>query len=138
MDYIKDFETHFQPLQLIEDYNPQDIDPEYEKHPDWDDELFDKENLQFRHDDDPEIKDNKLSRALIDVWQPNSEANNPEETEKLQRQEVHQATNSVLDEKASLHVLVIKEGEPAYIPPQQTMVLYLNYGCYTSRWTLGN
>ena len=31
MDYTKDFETQFRPLQLIEDYNPQDIDPEYKE-----------------------------------------------------------------------------------------------------------
>ena len=33
MDYTKDFETQFRPLQMIEDYNPQYIDPEYEKDP---------------------------------------------------------------------------------------------------------
>ena len=73
MDYTKDFET----LQLIEDYNPQYKDPEYGKDPYWEDELYDKENLQFRHDDYPptdaeddlEILDTKLSRALIELWQ---------------------------------------------------------------------
>ena len=46
-DYTKAFETQFRPLQLIEDYNPQYFDPEYGKDPYWDDELYDKQNLQF-------------------------------------------------------------------------------------------
>ena len=33
MDYTKNFETQFRPLQLIDDYNPQYIDPEYGKDP---------------------------------------------------------------------------------------------------------
>ena len=41
-DYTKDFETQFRPLQLIEDYNPQYIDPEYGKDPYWDDDLYDR------------------------------------------------------------------------------------------------
>ena len=68
-DYTKDFETRFHPSQLIEDYNPQYIDPEYGKDPYWDDELYETQNLQFRRDDypptddedDPEIDDNRLS-----------------------------------------------------------------------------
>ena len=47
MNYTKDFETQFRSLQLIEDYNLQYIDSEYGKDPHWDDELYDKENLQF-------------------------------------------------------------------------------------------
>ena len=58
--------------------------------------------------------DTKLSKALIDLWQTNSEANYPERIDEYQKQEVHKATNSLLDEKAFLHVLVTKEGEPAY------------------------
>ena len=71
LDHSKDFETQFRPLQLIEDYNPQYVDPEYREDPSWDDELYDKQNLHLRRDDypptddedDPEIADNKLSRA---------------------------------------------------------------------------
>ena len=81
-DHTKDFETQFRPLPLIEDYHPQYPDPEYGKYPYWDDELYDRQNLQFRRDDyqptddedDPQIEDTKLSRALIELWQPNSEA----------------------------------------------------------------
>ena len=46
--YTKDFETQFRPLQLIEDYNPQYIDPEYGKDPYWNNDLYDKANLQFK------------------------------------------------------------------------------------------
>ena len=78
----KDIETQFRPLQLIEEYNPQYFDPEYGKGPFWDDALYDKQNLQLRRDDYsptddeevPGIVDNQLSRALIELWQPNSEA----------------------------------------------------------------
>ena len=83
MDHSKDIESHFRLLQLVEDYNAQYIDPEYEKDPYCDGEFYDKKNLQFRHDkypptddeDDPEIKDSKLFMALIELWQPNPEAN---------------------------------------------------------------
>ena len=123
-DYIKDFETHFRPLQLIEDYNPQYIDPEYGKDSYWDDELYDKQNLQFRREDypptddvdDPELLDNNLSRALVELWQPNSEAIF-QEVEEPYRQENHQDPFSLLDETAFLHLLdEEKEGEPSYIP----------------------
>ena len=81
-DYTKDFEIQFRPLPLVEDYHPHYTDPEYGKDPYWDDELYDRQNLQFRRDDypptddedDPQIEDTKLSRALIELWQPNSEA----------------------------------------------------------------
>ena len=116
-------ETQFRPLQTIEDYNPQYYDPEYAKDPYWDDELYDKSNLQFRNEDypptddedDPEIPDNTLSRALIDLWQPNFEAV-LSEVNATHQQEDHKAPNSLLDETAFLHLLVAKEGEQSYIP----------------------
>ena len=123
IDYTKDFETQFRPLPLIEDYHPQYPDPEYGKDPYWDDELYDRQNLQFRNDDypptddedDPPIVDNKLSRALIELWQPNSEAI-LEQIEETQEQEVYQGLDSLLDETAFLHILVEKQGEPSYVP----------------------
>ena len=51
MDHTKNIETQFCPLQLIEVYNPQYIDPEYGKDPYWDDKLFDEINFKFRHDE---------------------------------------------------------------------------------------
>ena len=123
IDYTKDFETQFRPLQLVEDYNPQYTDPEYGKDPCWDDELYDKQNLQFRRDkhppaddeDDPQLEDTKLSGALIELWQPNSEAL-IEEIEEPQYQEDYQGLNSLLDETEFLHILVEQQGEPSYIP----------------------
>ena len=118
-----DFETQFRPLQAIEDYNPQYYDPEYGKDPYWDNELYDKSNLQFRtedypptdDEDDPAIPDNTLSRALIDLWQPNFEATIAE-VDATHRQEDHKAPNSLLDETAFSHLLVAKEGERSYVP----------------------
>ena len=115
----KDSETQFRPLQTVEDYNPQYYDPEYGKDPYWDDELYDKHNLQFRNDDypptddedDPDIVDTILSRALIEQWQPNFDA-----IKDQPHAEETQATPGLLDETAFIHVLVTKEGEPAYIP----------------------
>ena len=123
MDYTKNFETHFRPLPLIEDYNPQYIDPDYGKDPYWDDELYDKQNLHFRSDDypptddedDPDIVENTISRDLIDLWQSNFEATSPE-VETIQRQEDHNDPTSLLDETAFLHLLVAKEGETPYVP----------------------
>ena len=114
IDHTKDFETQFRPLPLIEDYHPQYPDPEYGKDPYWDDELYDRQNLQFRCDDypptvdkdDPQIENTKLSRALIELWQPNSEAL-IEEIEEPQHQEDYQGLNSFLVEQ---------QGEPPYVP----------------------
>ena len=58
-DYTKDFETEFRPLQLIEDFNPRNFDPKYGKDPYWDDDLYDKQNLQFSRDDYPPTDDEK-------------------------------------------------------------------------------
>ena len=115
----KDSETHFRPLQTVEDYNPQYYDPEYGKDPYWDDDLYDKHNLQFRNDDypptddedDPDIVDTILSRAVIEPWQPNFDA-----IKDQPHAEETQATPGLLDETAFIHVVVTKEGEPAYIP----------------------
>ena len=123
IDHTKDFETQFRPLPLIEDYHPQYPDPEYGKDPYWDDELYDRQNLQFRRDDypptddedDPQIEDTKLSRALIELWQPNSEAL-IEAIEEPHHQEDYQGPNRVLDETAFLHILVEQQGEPPYVP----------------------
>ena len=122
IDHTKDFETQFRPLPLIEDYHPQYPYPEYGKDPYWDDELYDRQNLQFRRDDypptddedDPQIEDTKLSRALIELWQPNSEAL-IEKIEEPQHQEDYQGLNSLLDETAFLHILVEQQGEPPYV-----------------------
>ena len=59
--------------------------------------------------------DNKLSRALIELWQPNSEAL-LEEIEETQEQEDFQGPDSLLDETAFLRILVEKQGEPSYVP----------------------
>ena len=123
----KDSETHFRPLQTVEDYNPQYYDPEYGKDPYWDDDLYDKHNLQFRNDDypptddedHPDIVDTILSRALK-PWQPNFDA-----IKDQPHAEETQATPGLLDETAFIHVLVTKEGEPAYIPLSTN--LGLNY-----------
>ena len=117
--HTKDSETQFRPLQTVEDYNPHYYDPEYGRDPYWDDDIYDKQNLQFRNDDypptddedDPEILDNALSRALIELWQPNFEAIN-DQPHAIETQ----AASGLLDETAFIHVLVNKEGEPAYIP----------------------
>ena len=123
IDYTKDFETQFRPLPLTEDYHPQYPDPECGKDPYWDDELYDRQNLQFRRDDypptddedDPQVENTKLSRALIELWQPNSEAL-IEEIEEPQHQEDYQGLYSLLDETAFLHILVEQQSEPPYVP----------------------
>ena len=71
--------------------------------------------LQQMTKDDPDIMDNTLSRALIEPWQSNFEATSPE-VEVTQRQENHKGPTSLLDETAILHLLVVKEGEPSYVP----------------------
>ena len=123
-DYTKDFETQFRLLQVIGDYNPQNFDPEYGKDPYWIDDLYDRQSLQFRHDDypptddeeNPEITDTKLSRALIELWQTNTEALHQKNEEECLNQQTPEAETSLLDKTAFINILVIKEGELAYIP----------------------
>ena len=122
-DCTEDFETQFRPLPLLEDYHPQYTDTEHGKDPYWDNELYDKQNLHFRSDDylptddegDPDIDDTKLFPALIELWQPNSEAM-PEKIEEPQPQKDAQGLNSLLDDKTFLHILVEKQAEPSYVP----------------------
>ena len=80
-------------------------------------------NLHFRHDDYPPtddehdavILDNKLSTALIELWQPNPEPTTLGETQGKQHEEEFQEGSSVIDEKAFLHVVVASQGEPSYV-----------------------
>ena len=46
MDYTADFETHFRPLQQIEGYNPQYIDPDYSIDPYLDTYLYDQQTFR--------------------------------------------------------------------------------------------
>ena len=124
MDYTKDFETPFRASQVIEDYNPHYFDTEYGKDPYWEDSLYNQMNLQFRRDDypptddehDPVIADNKLTTALIEIWRPNPEPTTLKETQGKQYKEQSQESNSFIDEKAFLHVVVARQGEPSYVP----------------------
>ena len=124
MDYTTAFERKFRPLQQIEDYDPHYIDPEYRVDPYWDNSLYDQREPQFKCDDYPptddendlEIPDNNLTRALIELWQPNSEITNEQEIEDPIIENGLQFEPGLLDESAFLHVLITKEGEPAYIP----------------------
>ena len=108
---------------MIEDYHSQYPDPEYGKDPYRDDELYVRQNLRFKRDDyppmddegDPQIEDTKLSRALIELWPPKSEAL-IEEIEEHQYQEVYPGLNSLLDETAFLHYLVKQQRELSYVP----------------------
>ena len=124
MDYTTTFETRFRPLQQVEGYDPHYIDPEYGIDPYWDNSLYDQRKLQFKCDDYPptddeadrEIPDNNLARALIELWQPNPEINNEQETEEPIIENGLQSEPCLPDESAFLHFLITKEGEPAYIP----------------------
>ena len=88
IDYTEDFETQFCPSQLIEEYNPHSFDTGYGTYPYWDNSLYDRRNLQYRRDnypprvdeDNPVIKKNFLTRAFIELWQPNLEPITLEET----------------------------------------------------------
>ena len=50
-------ETHFRPLQLIEENNHHYFDHKYGKDPYWDDSLYDQMNLQLCRDDYPRTVD---------------------------------------------------------------------------------
>ena len=88
-------------------------------------------------EDDPQVEDTKLSRALIELWQPNSEAL-IEEIEEPQHQEDYQGLNSLLDETAFLLILVEQQGEPPYVPLSTNLDLKSKDGCYTFQWTPEN
>ena len=62
--------------------------------------------------------DSLLSRALIEPWQPIFDA-----IKDQPHAEETQATPGLLDETAFIHVLVTKDGEPAYIPLSKNLGL---------------
>ena len=66
--------------------------------------------------EDPETPNNRISQALIELWQPNSQTRNMEATDEQSTTNEIQATPGLFDETALIHVLVNKEGEPADIP----------------------
>ena len=66
-------------------------------------------------EEEEEEADTKLSRALSELWQPNSEAL-IEKIEEPQYQEDYQCLTSLLDETAFLHILVEQQGEKSYVP----------------------
>ena len=88
-DYTTTFTTRFRPIPLIDDYNPTYIDPDYNRDPYWDTELYNQDSLQFQYvlDDiehynrtvheNPPITHNKKTRALIENWQMNDGTNHP-------------------------------------------------------------
>ena len=56
--------------------------------------------LQRTTEDDPEVENNKLSRALIELWQPNSEATS-QETEESDQQEDQKRSTSLWTKRPS-------------------------------------
>ena len=117
------FKTRFRPFQLIEGYNPQNIDLDYGIDPYWDTYLYDQQTVQFKcedpptdDEDEPEILNNRLSQALVEIWQPNPQIDIKEEINEVPSKNETKATPGLLDGTTFAHVLVTKEGEPAYIP----------------------
>ena len=96
------------------DYIPQYSDADHWTDSYWDESLYDKKKLQFKcvdypptdDEDDPEIDENKLSRALIKLWLLKLEINTPEETEDSLLEAGTQEINDLLNETALLHVFV--------------------------------
>ena len=132
LDYTTTFKTRFRPIPLIDDYNPTYIDPDYDRDPYWDTEVYNQDLLQFQYvlDDiehcnqtvheNPPITHNKKTRALIENWQMNDGTNHPVFSNPLGT-ENHGNTaefisQSLLDEKQFQNVLITKDGEPACIP----------------------
>ena len=88
-DYTKTFLTNFRPLTLVEDYNPQYIDPQYGCDPYWDETLYDQHQLQFRQvlediqaylqheSENPPYTHNKKTRGLSELWQMNDGTQKP-------------------------------------------------------------
>ena len=86
-DYTTTFTTRFIPI--VDDYSPTYIDPDYDRDPYWDTELYNQDLLQFQYvlDDvehynktvhkNPPITHNKKTRALIESWQMNDGTNHP-------------------------------------------------------------
>ena len=88
-DYTTTFTTRFRPIPLIDVYNPTYIDPDYDREPYWDTEIYNQELLQLQyvlHDiehynttvhKNPPITHSKKTRALIENWQMNNGTDHP-------------------------------------------------------------
>ena len=82
-DLMKNFETTFRPLPLIDNYDPYFEDPQYGRDPYWDEEIYDQEKLDFHtnYTSESEVEpddwetDRKIkpffTYVTIDLWSPN-------------------------------------------------------------------
>ena len=84
------------------------------------------------------IEDDKLSQALIELWQPNSEVDTLEETAEIQHEKELQDKNRLIDEPAFLHVLGAKERKPSHIPVSTNLGLKYKRRMISSERTLEN
>ena len=131
-DNTTNFTTRFRHIPLVDDYNPNYIDPDYGRDPYWDTELHNQDLLQFQYvlDDihhynktvheNPPITQNKKTRALIENWQMNDDTNHPVFPNPLgnenNQDHIEQTPQLLLHEKQFQNVLITKKGEPDCIP----------------------
>ena len=131
IDYTTHFNNHFRPLPQIEGYDPHYIDPEYNRDPYWDEDLYDQENLQFIIDQEQKPQDDspdeviptprsQIQQAFIEIWEPN-EGNQPLRDPPppfgdKKREFAPKVQTALLDETPFLNVMVAKDGEPIFVP----------------------
>ena len=152
IDYTTDFTTKFRPLSNTEEYDPYYIDPDYNRDPYWEDELYDQQHLQFHHNllgqndnlgQDEPISDIALTHALIHLWEPNETKSNDQLQPKGGKALKTQDEASLLDENIFVNVLISSEGHPPYVSLstnlglKQTKNALLPYGFWRAynRWT---
>ena len=133
LDYTTTFNTRFNPIPLIDDYNPTYINPDYGRDPYWDTATY-HQDLQFQHVlDDIDIyqqtvhenlpithKKKPIALIVLKNWQINDGTTHPLFPNPLGTENTgtnaEPTPQSLLDEKQCQNVLINKEGEPDCIP----------------------
>ena len=140
-DYTTTFTTRFRPIPLIDDYNPTYIDPDYNRDPYWDTELYNQDSLQFQYvlDDidhynrtvhkNPPITHNKKTRALIENWRMNDGTNHPVFPNPLGTENPENSGESTMKNNSKMYSSPKKVNQTVY-PCQPTSTSNARNACF--------
>ena len=129
-DYTDNFDTQFRPLPEVVAYDAYFVDPQYGFDPYWDEEVYDRDKLEYKDtynkpNDQIECDDlitdahvsNVLRYALIDLWTVNPQLPDtsalPNFRPRLQNQQRHTA---VIDDQILPQLQVTPDGLTRFLP----------------------
>ena len=129
-DYTDNFDTHFRPLPEVVAYDPYFVDPQYGLDPYWDEEIYDREKLEYKDtynkpndqiESDDLITDAHVSDALryavIDLWTVNPQLPDTSSLPKFrQRPQNQQRQIALIDDQILPQLQVTPDGLTRFLP----------------------